>query len=91
MRKHGRRDVHHQDIISALRKAGCSVLDLGALGGGCPDILVGRGLRDQLLEIKTDKEKPTPAQKDWHEKWKGRTVIIVRSVEEALLVMGCTQ
>ena len=89
MRKQGRRDTNHAAIVNALRYAGCSVLDLGALGGGAPDLLVGRGLRDQLLEVKSPGEKPNKAQQAWHNTWKGRPVIIVRTIEEALTVMGC--
>lgn len=52
MRTRGKRDGNHAEIIAALRKAGMSAIDLGAVGGGCPDIAIGwRGVT-ALVEIK---------------------------------------
>ena len=91
-----RRDANHAPIVQALRAAGRTVIELDSLGGGCPDILVGWGMRHVLLmEIKaprTDKgggsHPVTPNQVKWHREWKGPRVAIVRSVEEALAVTG---
>lgn len=81
-------DANQNEIVDALRKAGCSVQILSGVGKGCPDILVGRGGRNYLLEIK-DGNKPksarklTPDQVEWHSKWKGHKVV-VNSVESAI-------
>jgi hypothetical protein len=94
-----RRDTNHAAIADALRKAGRSVLDLSAVGGGCPDMLVGWGLAHMvLLEIKfprTDRKSSdhpvTENQVEWHRAWRGAPVAVVRSVAEALAACGVAQ
>lgn len=81
-------DANQNEIVNALRKAGCSVQILSSVGKGCPDILVGFCGVNILMEIK-DGNKPkssqklTPDQVDWHEKWEGQ-VVVVNSIDEAL-------
>jgi hypothetical protein len=89
-----KRDTNHTAIVQALKDAGCTVLDLSAVGGGCPDILVGYRGRMFLLEIKyerTDKkgsDHPVTAnQRKWHETWRGPTPVVVRSIDDALAVV----
>ena len=43
MRRAGKIDANQPEIVAALRDAGCSVLSLAQLGGGVPDLLIGRG------------------------------------------------
>lgn len=92
MRRAARRDRNHPEIVKALRDAGCKVLDLGAVGNGCPDLLVKRGGRIGFLEIKDGKQPPsarglTLDQVDFHRQW-GDSVVVVTSVGEALEAMG---
>lgn len=92
MRKHGRRDGNHKDIVRALRFAKCSVVDLADVGGGVPDLLVGRSHRvTRLLEVKTPGESLTPDQKEFRSNWNGTPVVTVTSIEEALAAMGLTK
>ena len=42
MRFAARVDGNQTAIVAALRKAGCNVLSLAAIGRGCPDLLVHR-------------------------------------------------
>ena len=89
MRLHGRRDANHLRIVRELRQAGFSVLDLGAVGDGCPDILVGKGGRNYAFEIKNlmappSARKLTAAEKLFHESWQGQ-VAVIHSFEEAIL------
>ena len=82
------RDKNHAQIVGALRNAGCSVQDLAAVGGGVPDILVGRAGRNLLLEIKDGSLVPSARslnakQTAWHRSWLGH-VAVVLSVEDAL-------
>lgn len=85
-------DANQNEIVNALRKAGCTVQILSSVGKGCPDILVGRGGDNYLLEIK-DGNKPksaqklTPDQVDWHSKWNG-SVCVVNSIELAFNAVG---
>lgn len=88
MRTRARRDANHQDIREGLRKAGYLVLDLGAVGRGCPDLLVAGHGRMVLLEVKDGSKPPsarrlTPDEEAFHRQW-GRHAIVVTSLEEAL-------
>lgn len=86
--KHGKRDNAHTDIVHALRSAGCSVVDLGDVGNGCPDLLVGcRGL-ERLMEVKSPGETLNWQQSQFHASWRGRGIAIVRDVKEALTAVG---
>lgn len=88
-----KRDSNQAEIVAALFAAGCSVQDLHAVGGGCPDLLIGCNGAVYLLEVKVSKNlrgepKPlTPDQVEWHRAWRGQ-VAIVTTVEEALRVIG---
>lgn len=92
MRRAAKKDRNHPEIVKALRDAGCTVLDLGAVGCGCPDLLVKRGGMIGFLEIK-DGQKPPSAraltldQVRFHREW-GQWVVVVTSVDEALKAMG---
>jgi len=90
--RYGRIDDNHTAIVTALRKMpGCSVQSLADCAGGVPDLLVGYGKNNYLLEIKDgtkppSKRKLTPAQVDWHSRWAGE-VHIVTCYEDALEVV----
>ena len=99
MKTKGRVDRNQQDIIDALRKAGCSVLSLASVGNGCPDIMAGIAGKNYILEIKDgtkppSRQKLTPAQKRFHkfdpehpEKyWQGQKAV-VSTVHEALSIV----
>lgn len=91
-----KRDANHAEIVSALRAVGCSVTDLAAVGGGVPDLLVGIGSRNWLLEVKRPgvagkKRGKTQAetndkQETFRERWRGQ-VATVSTTEEALAVV----
>jgi len=92
MRRAAKTDANQAAVVDALRKAGCSVTSLAAVGAGCPDLLVGRAGRNFLLEVK-DGTKPksarvlTPAQVEWHRGWAGE-VVVVECPEDALWAVG---
>lgn len=88
MRRAAAVDANQSEIVAALRKIGATVQPLHAVGGGCPDLLVGFGhAMNFLFEVK-DGSKPlsqrklTPAQVDFHANWRGQ-VCVVSSVDEA--------
>src|SRR6266850_7283769 len=83
----GRVDVNQDAIVTALRKAGCSVLLLSRLGGGAPDALVARVGKMWIMEIKTDGGTLAQSQLDWIKGWNSQ-VHTVRSIEGALAVVG---
>ena len=94
MRRRAKVDENQPAIVAELRKAGCSVLDLSKVGGGCPDLLVARAGVTVLIEvIGPDKAKRFPpyglsqGQIGWHAAWRG-PVYAVRTSDEALAAMG---
>ncbi len=88
MRRASRTDGNHAAIVAALRCVGCLVADCSRVGHGFPDVLIlHRGTCQLvLIEIKTLKGKRTPDQVRFEAR--GWPVQIVRSVEEALAVVG---
>ena len=101
-RYRAKRDANHAEIQAALERIGCTVLDLSAVGGGCPDIAVGRGGVTFLLEIKAPRalnrdgslsardKRSTDGQAAWAASWRGGPVVRVTSVDEALQAVGAT-
>ena len=81
-----RTDKNQKDIVNALRKVGYVVQHLHSVGAGCPDILVGAGGLNILIEIKEGDGKLTPDQVTWHAVWKGQ-VSIARTPDEALEIV----
>ena len=87
-------DANHAEIVKALKKVGCCVMDLSGAGKGVMDILVFRGSRIWAVEIKDGSKPPsaqglTPAQIIMHAKVAaaGGEIHIVRSVESALALV----
>lgn len=90
MRYAARTDASQAAIVAVLRRAGCLVLDLSRVGGGCPDLLVGAHGRLMLLEVKTEDGEQNEAQRNFAAKW-GRCVAVVRTPQEALrMVLGAS-
>ena len=72
MRKRGKIDSNHSEIVQALRQIGATVQSLASVGNGCPDLLVGfRGI-NVLLEIKSGRRYGfTDAETKWNNAWRG--------------------
>lgn len=95
MRRAAKVDANHGDIVRALREAGCWVLDLSAVGKGCPDLLVHGPVYPwdfKMVEIKDGSKPPsarrlTPDQVEFHAGVRG-PVHVVNNEAEALAVMG---
>jgi hypothetical protein len=91
--KRGHRDANQPQIEADLRAIGASVVDLSAVGFGCPDLLVGYRDQTYLMEIK-DPSKPKGDQKlkkgqlEFHGAWKGRPIAVIKSSDEAFAAMG---
>lgn len=86
MRRAAKVDDNHPAIVNALRRAGCNILSLAALGKGCPDLLVHRAGKLVLLEIKDgskvpSKQRLTKHQCKFRQQW---PVSVVKSEEEAI-------
>lgn len=94
MRRAAKIDDNQREIVSALRRVGCSVQSLAGVGKGVPDLVVGFRKRNFLLEIKDGSKSPskrklTPDEQNFHSMWKGQ-VVIVETVADALKVVGAT-
>ena len=95
MRRAAKVDANQGDIVRALRSVGCGVLDLSAVGKGCPDLLVvwpTAPFRQELFEVKDGAKPPsarrlTDDQVKFHAMWKG-VIHVVTSPAEALEIVG---
>ena len=90
MRRAAKIDDNQRSIVRALRRAGCQVMSLAAVGNGCPDLIVYRAGQLTLIEIKDGSKPPsrqrlTPHQQQFHRDW---PVQIVTSEAEALGAVG---
>lgn len=85
MRRAAKIDANQRDVIAALRKIGAVVRYLSQ-GEGLPDLLVGYRAQTYLIEVKNKegKNRLTPGQKDFHNRWIGGPLIIVHTAEEAI-------
>lgn len=91
MRRAAKIDSTHRPIVEALRAVGASVIDLATVGNGCPDLLVGYRGHTWLVEVKSARGKLTPAQKTVHAEWNGFPIAVVKTVEEAWLLIGAVR
>ncbi len=92
MRRAARTDSNQNEIVDALRAAGASVQILSNVGGGVPDLLIGRAGVNYLIEVKDGSKPPsrqrlTPDETHWHAAWAGQ-VAVVCSIDEALKAIG---
>lgn len=77
MRKYGKTDANHAEIVRALRNVGASVQSLASVGEGCPDLLVGYQGKNFCLEVKDgnlppSKRKLTADESIWQGNWRGQ-------------------
>lgn len=81
-------DENQSDIVAALRAIGATVRVISQ-GDGIPDLLVGFMGKTILLEVKDGKKPPsarklTPAEQKFFDEWRGGTLVIVNTVDEAI-------
>ena len=89
VRRAARTDANQAAIVQALRHIGASVELLHAVGGGCPDLLVGYQGEDGTLEAKDENQPPSKrklraTQARWKAAWQGRPPVLVKSPQEAV-------
>ena len=82
MKRFGKVDRNHADIVDALRKCGWLVRSLASQGDGFPDLVVARGAVVRLVEVKAGRGSLTGAQQQFMAD--GWPVTIVRSVDDVL-------
>lgn len=79
MRHAARVDANQSAIVEALRRGGCYVWPLKLP----VDLLVGKGGKTVLVEVKTKSGKYTQLQSDFMAAWPGGAVATIRDVEGA--------
>lgn len=82
VRRAAKRDATEPAIVEALRRCGWSVQPISV--ADAPDLILGKCGRTYLAEVKTAKGRVKPGQAEWHRKWEGADVVILRSVDDAL-------
>ena len=79
-------DDNQVQIVRALRRRGVRVISLAGIGNGVPDLLVARGQKMALVEIKDGQKPPsarklTALQQEFHALW-SPNVATLTSVDE---------
>lgn len=77
MRRRAKVDKNQTELVSELRQCGFSVLLLHQVGGGCPDLIVGRNGVSVLVEVKTNKGSLTEDQVQFFSEWQGRAIVAI--------------
>jgi len=81
-------DGNQKAIINGLEDCGATVERLAHAGGGCPDLLVGFGGDNYLLEVKMPGCHLNEKQINWHSRWNGKRVAVVTDLPSALRSLG---
>jgi hypothetical protein len=87
-RRAARVDRNQAEIVGVLRQVGFSVEHLHGVGGGVPDLLIGRHGLNYLVEIKDGSKAPSAArlnarQVEWHADWRGQSCVM-SSVDQVI-------
>jgi len=93
----GRRDKNQSDLLKAINQIpGVVAVDLGSVGKGVTDLLIGHNGKNLLAEVKLEpvkgkvfksQSKLNAKQKDWHDLWPGQ-VGVVRNIDDVLEMLG---
>jgi hypothetical protein len=78
-----RTDSNQALLIDQLREANFTVRSTTMVGGGFPDLVVGRNGRNLLVEVKDGDGQLRPGQKTFALEWKG-AVIVAHTVVDVL-------
>jgi len=79
-----RTDENHAEVAKAFAALGYSVQDTSKVGGGFPDLVVGRYGVTWLVEIKADGGKLRPGQIKFFNDWRGTPPILIRNIADVL-------
>ena len=71
MRRYGKKDDNHKEIVKKLQSIGFGTLDLSSLGDDVPDLLISRDNLSCVVEIKIPGKEPTKGQAQWASIWPG--------------------
>lgn len=79
-----RRDGNEAHIVAALRRVGAMVYSMDK---PC-DLLIGFRRQVHLAEVKGPKGQLTATQRAFHAAWQGSPIHIIRTVDDALRLIG---
>lgn len=86
MRRAAKVDANQVEIVDYLRRNGATVQILSMVGKGCPDLLVGYGGHNWLLECKpgdacASRQTLTTDEAQWHHGWAGQVAIVLNPTQ----------
>ena len=84
-----KKDANQNNIAQALEMAGCTVIDASPIGGGFPDLIVGRAGATYLIEVKNTEArgKLNKRQQKFFDTWLGQ-VATAYTVDDAFEIVG---
>lgn len=86
----GKPDANQAEIVAALREIGVPVRVLSRYPG-ILDLIVGYRGKLYWLEVKDEKGKLTKAEQEVFDLFQGYRVYIVRSIDDALKIIGAIE
>jgi len=81
-----KKDAVHNQVANAFRRCGFAVLETYR-APHCPDLIVARGHRVVLVEVKSGTAKLTEEQRERFAVWPGETAVIT-SVDDVLKLIA---
>ena len=84
--RRSRVDSNQDGIVKLLEEHGATVQKLTSNGHGCPDLLVGYGGRNFLMEIKTRRGKLNQEQLEWHGWWAGKVWVVREPIRAVVII-----
>ena len=88
MRVFARTDSNQKEIVDGLRAIGATVHVTAQIGNGFPDFVCGYHGNIYLMEIKTEKGKLTKHEQEFFDNWTGGHLYVVRTLDDALKIVG---
>jgi len=88
MRRAAKVDLNQKQVVRELRAMGFSVRHTHTIGQGFPDLVIGKGGVNLLVEVKREGEKLTEDEQNFFALWSGAAIVgynaeqIVKSFDE---------
>jgi hypothetical protein len=83
VRRFGRRDDNHKEIVKGLQACGFACIDMAPLGDDIPDLCIAKNGQTALVEIKSANGKLSKGQEFFIALWPGKA-FVARCVEDVL-------
>lgn len=78
----GPRDANQSLVINRYHEYGCSAEDLGAIGGGLPDLLIGCAGITDITEVKMLGCGLRPSQRTFNDRWRGSRPWVIYTLDD---------